>query len=131
MNIMKTKRNNKYVNVNVIDKYIKKIDDLHHNVDNNLGQEVKISPSTNTTTDQKVAITTEISYSENIFRSISSITENIVQHSALFLTCNSTDAADYQGSSSHITYDVKIIDHVVNKRKGKKSRNDKKLSLTH
>ena len=44
MDTLNTKRNNAYVNINVIDKHIQEIDDLHHNVDNNLGPGVKLSP---------------------------------------------------------------------------------------
>ena len=122
LDIVNTKRNKKYVNVNVIDKHIKEIDDLYHNVDNNLDQGVKISSSVKRIKDLKVAVTTEISYSANCFRSIPSITENKGQNSALFLTYNSTDAADFQGLGSPIIHDDEIIDHVVNKRKVKKRR---------
>ena len=41
MDILNTKRNNIDVNVNVIDKHIQEINNLHHNVDNNLGPENK------------------------------------------------------------------------------------------
>ena len=55
----------------------------------------------------------------------------MVQHSALFFTYNSKDAADSQGSSSYFTHDDKIIDHVVKRRIEKKIRNNKKISFTH
>ena len=67
MDILNTKRNNTYVNVNVIDKNIQEINNLHHNVDNNLGPGVQLYPSTNTTKDRKIVVINERSYSENVF----------------------------------------------------------------
>ena len=128
---MNTQRNNKDATVHVTDKHIKEIDDLHHNIDTNLGQGVKISPSTITTEDLKVAVTTERSYSVNVFRSIPSITGNMIQHSALYLTYTSTGTVDSQGSSNPIIHGDEIIDHVVKRRKEKKIRNDETISLLH
>ena len=131
MDILDTKRNNTYVNVNVnvnvIDKHIQEINNLHHNVDNNLGPGVKLSPSTNTTKDRKVAVTTGISSSENVCQRIPYIKEKMVPHSALFLTYNSKDASDSQGSSSYFTHDDKIIGNVGKRRTKEKIGNDKKI----
>ena len=55
----------------------------------------------------------------------------MVQHSVLFLTENSKDAADFQGSSSYVTHDDKIIVSVAKRRIEKKIRNDKTISFTY
>ena len=131
MDILNTRRNNIDVNVNVIDKHIQEINNLHHNVDNNLGPGVQLYQSTNTTKDRKLAVTNERYYSENAYRSSSNIKEKMVPHSALFLTANSKDVSDSQGSCSYCTHDDKIIGNVGKRRTKEKIRNDTKISITN
>ena len=55
----------------------------------------------------------------------------MVPHSALFLTYNSKDASDSQGSNSYSTHDDKIIGNVGKRRTKEKMGNDKKISITN
>ena len=130
MDILNTKRNNTYVNVNVIDKNIQAINNLHHNVDNNLGPGVQLYPSTNTTKDRKTAVKNERPYSENVYRSSTKIKEKMITHSALLLTANSKDVSDSQGTCRYYTHDDVIIGNAGKSRTKEKIRNDNKISIT-
>ena len=55
----------------------------------------------------------------------------MVPHSALFLTANSKDVSDSQGSCSYCTHDDKIIGNVGKRRTKEKIRNDTKISITN
>ena len=130
MDILNTKRNNTYVNVNVIDKHIQEIDNLHHNVDNNLGPGVQLYQLPNTTEDRQLAVTNERYYSENVYRSSTNIKGKMITHSELLLTANSKDVPDSQGTCRYFTHNDEIIGNVGKSRTKEKIRKDNKISIT-
>merc|ERR1712238_567867 len=89
----------------------------------------KVSSSLTTTKDLEVAVIPKMSNPTSLLGNISTKSEKKAQQSDSFLSFNSTDALDSQGSSSSISNDNEIIDLDIKRRKENEIKNNKDISL--